>query len=249
MGYTRSNWSEHYKRGRGFRRLGDEEKGLLVEHAPAPEDGRALDIGCGTGELAVYLASLGYTVDGADFAQGALERARAEHAGVKGVRWLSLDVELDDLAGLAEDCYDLIVLRLAIAFIRDRARVLRALAARLREGGALVIITPVVKNTPQERRHIALDESELSALTAGFEHSKQFDAEGLAVLVLRGPAEKFSAEEKGRPEPQAVFGAAVVVTDACGRGSCWAAPPRACGNCPAAASRQAKPHPRRPCGS
>lgn len=42
---------------------------------------------------------------------------------MKGVRWLSLDVELDDLA---EDGYALIVLRLAIAFILDRTRVLRA---------------------------------------------------------------------------------------------------------------------------
>ncbi|WP_031064218.1 methyltransferase, FxLD system [Streptomyces sp. NRRL F-5527] len=217
MGYTRTDWSEHYNGGRGFRRLGDEEKSLLVEHAPAPEGGRALDIGCGTGEMSVYLASLGYTVDGADFAEGALERARAEHAGVEGVRWLSLDVERDDLAALAEDGYDLIALRLCIAFIRDRARVLRALAARLREGGVLVIITPIVENTPEERRHIALDENELTALTDGFEDVEQFDAEGLAVLVLRGPAGSFSAEEKLRPEPQAVFGAAVVVTDSFGR--------------------------------
>ncbi|MFJ9967172.1 methyltransferase, FxLD system [Streptomyces avermitilis] len=217
MGYTRTDWSEHYNGGRGFRRLGDEEKSVLVEHAPAPEGGRALDIGCGTGEMSVYLASLGYTVDGADFAEGALERARAEHAGVEGVRWLNLDVERDDLAALAEDGYDLIVLRLCIAFIRDRARVLRRLAARLREGGALVIITPIVENTPEERRHIALDENELAALTDGFEDVEQFDAEGLAVLVLRGPAGSFSAEEKLRPEPQAVFGAAVVVTDTFGR--------------------------------
>ncbi|MFD6334841.1 methyltransferase, FxLD system [Streptomyces niveus] len=217
MGYTRTDWSEHYTEGRGFRQLGDEEKMLLVEHAPAPGGGRALDIGCGTGEMSVYLASLGYTVDGADFADGALDRARAEHAEVEGVRWLSLDVEHEDLAGLAEDGYDLIVLRLSIAFIRDRARVLRALAARLRESGALVIITPIVENTPEERRHIALDEKELAALTDGFEQIEHFDAEDLAVLVLRGPAASFSAEEKGRPEPQAVFGAAVVVTDAFGR--------------------------------
>ncbi|MFC8943989.1 methyltransferase, FxLD system [Streptomyces rochei] len=216
MGYTRTDWSEHYNGGRGFRRLGDEEKRLLVEHAPAAEGGRALDVGCGTGEMSVYLTSLGYTVDGADFAEGALERARAEHAGVEGVRWLSLDVERDDLAALAEDGYDLIVLRLCIAFIRDRARVLRRLAARLHEGGVLVIITPIVENTPEERRHIALDENELAALTDGFEDVEQFDAEGLAVLVLRGPA-GFSAEEKLRPEPQAVFGAAVVVTDTFGR--------------------------------
>ncbi|MEU0350881.1 methyltransferase, FxLD system [Streptomyces sp. NPDC006237] len=216
MGYTRTDWSEHYNGGRGFRRLGDEEKRLLVEHAPAAEGGRALDVGCGTGEMSVYLTSLGYTVDGADFAEGALERARTEHAEVEGVRWLNLDVERDDLAALAEDGYDLIVLRLCIAFIRDRARVLRALAARLREGGVLVIITPIVENTPEERRHIALDENELAALTDGFEDVEQFDAEGLAVLVLRGPA-GFSAEEKLRPEPQAVFGAAVVVTDTFGR--------------------------------
>ncbi|MEU5612884.1 methyltransferase, FxLD system [Streptomyces sparsogenes] len=217
MGYTRNDWSEHYSGGRGFRRLGDEERGLLVEHAPAPEGGRALDIGCGTGELAVYLASLGYTVDGVDFAEGALERARAEHAGVAGVRWLCLDVEHDDLADLADDGYALVVLRLCVAFIRDRARVLRRLAARLRESGVLVIITPVVEHTAEERRHTALDERELAALTDGFEHVERFDVEGLALLVLRGPAGSFSAEEKPRPEPQTVFGAAAVVTDASDR--------------------------------
>lgn len=217
MGITRTGWSEHYNGGRSFRRLGDGEKGLLIEHAPAPEGGRALDVGCGSGEMAVHLVSLGYTVDAVDFAEGALERARAEHAGAEGVRWLCLDVEHDDLADLAEDGYDLVVLRLSITFIRDRARVLRRLTARLREGGVLVIITPVVEHTAEERRHIALDESELAALTDGFEHVERFDAEGLAVLFLRGTAASFSAEEKGRPEPQAVFGAAVVVTDAFGR--------------------------------
>lgn len=217
MRTTRAQWSEHYNNGRSFRRLSNEEKSLLAEHAPAPDDGRALDIGCGTGEMSVYLSSLGYTVDGADFAEGALARARAEHADVEGVRWLSLDVERDDLAVLAEDGYDLVVLRLSIAFIRDRTRVLRSLTARLREDGALIIITPTVLNTSTERRHIALDESELAALTDGFEHVEQFDAEGLAMLVLRGPAGSFSTQEKGRPEPQAVFGAAVVVTDTFGR--------------------------------
>ncbi|WP_243762147.1 methyltransferase, FxLD system [Streptomyces sp. Tu 3180] len=217
MGYTPAYWSEHYNAGIRFRQLGDEEKGLLVKHAPAPEGGRALDACCGTGEMAAYLASLGYTLDGADFAEGALERARTEHAGVGGVRWLCLDVEHDDLAALAEGGYDLITIRLAIAFVRDRARVLRRLAARLREGGMLIVITPVAERTPEERRHIALDESELAALVDGFAVCERFDAEGLAVLVLHGPDGSYSTEEKQRPEPQAVFGAAVVVTDAFGR--------------------------------
>lgn len=217
MAYTRADWSKHYTDGRGFRRLGEDERGLLVEHVPAPAGGRALDACCGSGELAAFLASLGYTVDAADFAEGAIERARAEHAEVEGVRWLCLDIEHDDLADLAEDGFDLITIRLSVAFIRDRARVLRRLAERLREDGVLVVITPVAEHTPEARRHIALDEDELATLTDGFNKAERFDAEGLAVLVLRGRGGSFSAEEKLRPDPQAVFGAVVVATDASGR--------------------------------
>ncbi|MEV0302349.1 methyltransferase, FxLD system [Streptomyces prasinus] len=217
MGYTRADWSAHYTDGRGFLQLGDVERRLLAERTPAPAGGRALDVCCGTGEMVSYLASLGYTVDGMDFAEGALERARTEHADVEGARWLCLDVEHDDLADLAEDGYDLIVIRLAVAFVRDRARVLRRLASRLREDGALVVITPVTEHTPEERRRIALDEDELDALVDGFVTCERFDAKGLAVLFLRGSGGSFSAREKPRPEPQAVFGTAVVVTDASGR--------------------------------
>lgn len=91
---TRADWSNHYIAGNSFRRLGDEERALLAEHVPAPAGGRALDLGCGTGELAAYLVSLGYIVDAVDFAEG----ARAERAGVEQVRWLCLDIERDDPA-------------------------------------------------------------------------------------------------------------------------------------------------------
>ncbi|MEW2403591.1 class I SAM-dependent methyltransferase [Streptomyces sp. NPDC046862] len=175
-------------RRRGFRPLGDEEKELLAEQVPAhPGGGRALDACCGTGDLAVFLASLGYAVDGADFAEGALTRARSENADTDGVRWLCLDVEHDDLGHLDEDGYDLITKRLAVAFIRHRCSTLRRLASRLRTGGALVIITPLAENTPAERRHIALDEDELGVLCEAFESAERFDAAGLAVLVLRRP--------------------------------------------------------------
>lgn len=105
-----------------------------------------------------------------------------------------------------------------------------------------------MKNTPQKRRHIALDESELRALTAGFEHCEQFYAQGLAVLVLRRSAGSFSAEEKGRPEPQAVFGAAVVVTDACGH-ILLGRSTQGMWELPGGRIETGEPHPRPPCGS
>ncbi|MFI0990506.1 hypothetical protein [Streptomyces exfoliatus] len=39
----------------------------------------------------------------------------------------------------------------------------------LRDGGALVVITPVVENTPEERRGIALDEDEIALLATGWQ--------------------------------------------------------------------------------
>ncbi|MET7642471.1 methyltransferase, FxLD system [Streptomyces sp. NPDC005426] len=217
---SRDAWQEHYDDGKGFRPLREAERALLAEHVPAPGNGRALDVGCGTGQLAVTLARMGYDVDAVDYTEGALARARAEHAGEQRVRWLCLDVEDDALPDPPEGQppgYDLVVMRLSVAFIRNRSSVLRALGAQLRARGALVVITPVVEHTSQERRHIALDEDDLSQLTQGFEEATRFDTEGLAVVVLRGPGGSFTALEKGRPAPQAVMGAVAVLTDGSGR--------------------------------
>lgn len=217
MAYDRADWSQHYKDGRGFRPLHDSERDLFARHAPAPGDGRALELGCGTGELAAFLAELGYTVDAVDFTDCALTCARQDRAGAERVRWLCLDIEHDDPAELSDDGYDLITLRLVFPFLHDRTRVLHSLAARLRAGGALVVITPVVATTPEQQRHIALDEEEISLLAQGWSQAERFDAEGLAVLVLRGPAGDCATVEKGRPEPQSVVGVCAVVTDGSGR--------------------------------
>lgn len=86
MGYVvREEWQQHYADGKGFRKLDDVERALLAGHVAAPEGGgRALDVGCGAGELAAYLASLGYAVDAVDFAASAIDRARREHPEARG---------------------------------------------------------------------------------------------------------------------------------------------------------------------
>nr|WP_024127530.1 methyltransferase, FxLD system [Streptomyces sp. F12]AHE40293.1 Putative O-methyltransferase [Streptomyces sp. F12] len=220
MTYTaRDEWEQHFSDGKNFRQVGKRERELLAEHTPVPDGGgRALDVGCGTGELAAYLASLGYTVDAVDFADSALARAREEHGDVEGVRWLHLDIERDDSAPLHEDGYDLITLRLMYPFVQDRGRVLHGLGERLRDGGALVVITPVAETTPEERRGIALDEDEIAALAAGWERVERLDADGLAVLVLRGPCHADTRAVEKRPTTaHALTGALAVVTDDAGR--------------------------------
>lgn len=218
--YTaRDEWEQHYREGKGWRRLGEREQQLLAEHVPVPEGGgRALDVGCGTGELAAHLAGVGYTVDAVDLADSAIARAREEHAAVEGVRWLQLDIERNDPAPLHEKGFDLITMRLVYPFVRDRGRIVHGLGERLRDGGALVVITPTVENTPVERRGIALDEDEITLLDAGWKTVERLDADGLAFLVLRGscPLDTWAVEK--RPTTgHALTGALAIVTDDAGR--------------------------------
>jgi len=93
---------------------------------------RALDLACGAGRNALWLAEAGFVVDALDIAEAGLElaRARAEQRGV-AVAWHCHDLD----AGLPVrfDDYELIVV---MRFL-DRG-LLPGLAERLRPGGCLL---------------------------------------------------------------------------------------------------------------
>jgi SAM-dependent methyltransferase len=80
----------------------------LVEGPGALTAGRALDVGCGTGLQAVYLAERGWRVTGVDAVERALARARrrARMAGVE-VRWVAGDLARLASLGL-EGGFDLV---------------------------------------------------------------------------------------------------------------------------------------------
>lgn len=73
----------------------------LVEGPDAPAPGRALELGCGTGTNAVYLARRGWDVVAVDFVEEAVRQARekAEAAGT-AVRVLHGDATRLDEAGV-----------------------------------------------------------------------------------------------------------------------------------------------------
>jgi SAM-dependent methyltransferase len=86
----------------------DQTWSRVLEALGNPEPGRALDVGCGTGRDAVYLASRGWRVTGVDFAEGALTKAR-QRAAAEGadVQWVRGDVGQLSQLGL-EPGYNLV---------------------------------------------------------------------------------------------------------------------------------------------
>jgi ubiquinone/menaquinone biosynthesis C-methylase UbiE len=81
----------------------------LVEGDDARPPGKALDVGCGTGDNSIYLAQHGWQVTGIDFIPKAVEQARAKAAAQKvSVQFAQADVTRLSAAGFGNE-FDLII--------------------------------------------------------------------------------------------------------------------------------------------
>ena len=69
-------------RGRAPWDIGAPQPDLMDLIAEFPPSWRVLDLGCGTGDLAIGLAQRGYTVLGIDFAEAAIDTARERAAAL-----------------------------------------------------------------------------------------------------------------------------------------------------------------------
>jgi thioredoxin reductase/SAM-dependent methyltransferase len=111
----------------------------LTDH-PIPVGGTALDLGCGAGADAIWLAQQGWAVIGVDISAAALRHAAAE-AAAAGVAD-RIEWRRQDLAdGLPEGSWDLVVaayLHSPVEF--EREKVLRHAAGAVAPGGTLIVI-------------------------------------------------------------------------------------------------------------
>jgi SAM-dependent methyltransferase len=110
----------------------------LVAELEAHRPGRALDLACGEGQNAIWLAERGWSVLGVDFSTVAIEkaRARAEQASV------DVDFVCADLVEHEPErsAYDLVV-ALFLHFLADERRLVLGRAAEaLAPGGTFLLI-------------------------------------------------------------------------------------------------------------
>ena len=106
------------------------------ERASAGSAGRALDLACGEGRNALWLAEQGWTVTAVDFSAVALERGRSA-AGGDAVSWVEADVLTWTPPAGAFDLVALVYLHLEDD---ERRAVLARSVASLAPGGTLVVI-------------------------------------------------------------------------------------------------------------
>jgi SAM-dependent methyltransferase len=125
----RDKWDRRYREGAYAERIYPSD--LLRAWAATVSPGRALDVACGAGRNALYLAELGFTVDAVDVSAAALERAQNASAQ-RGLRVNWIEHDLDDPLDLANS-YQLI---LNIRYVD--LPLMRKLAGRLAPGGLLI---------------------------------------------------------------------------------------------------------------
>ncbi len=102
----RDKWDTRYRQGSYRARTHPTE--LLAEWLPRLPRGRALDVACGAGRNALYLAEAGYEVDAIDISRVALDRLRAT-AQARGLKVTCIEADLES-ADLPGQRYDLIVM-------------------------------------------------------------------------------------------------------------------------------------------
>ncbi len=134
-----SSWRDEWNRRYAGRELlwTAQANRFLVSEAEALEPGTALDLACGEGRNAVWLAERGWSVTGVDFAGVALAKAHelAAHRGVEA-EW----VEADLLSYRAGRRFDLVLSFYLQLSAGERRPVLRAAGEAVAPGGTLLVV-------------------------------------------------------------------------------------------------------------
>jgi SAM-dependent methyltransferase len=132
-------WDEFY--GGGNQIWSGKPNRALVDETQGLRPGTALDLGCGQGGDAIWLAAQGWTVTGTDISEAALKVA-AEHAAAAGVAPGAITWERHDFAvSLPAGPFDLVTASFLHSPVElPRYEILLRSAALVAPGGTLLVI-------------------------------------------------------------------------------------------------------------
>lgn len=160
-----SYWETHY--GQRERIWSGRVNQTMAELVEPLAPGTALDLGCGEGGDAIWLALHGWNTTGVDISATAVARAeeaaRNAHVAASQIRFTSTD--LDDWT--SEASFDLVTASFFQSPVRlERERILHDAARRVNPGGHLVVVAHAAapEGSGHEDHDFPSPESELAAL-------------------------------------------------------------------------------------
>lgn len=134
--FSEGFWDERY--GAEDRIWSGKPNQQLVDRVAPLRPGRALDVGCGEGADAIWLAQQGWDVTAVDVSQVALDKASA-HAEQSGVTITWQQIDLDGWAG-EPGAFDLVSAQFMYLPQPALTELYRALAASVAPGGTLLLV-------------------------------------------------------------------------------------------------------------
>jgi demethylmenaquinone methyltransferase/2-methoxy-6-polyprenyl-1,4-benzoquinol methylase len=120
-------------------------KDTLTRMACVQPGERALDLACGTGDIAVRLAQAGATVTGLDVTTSMLRLARVRNRDIAGVHWVQGDMMALPLPTAA---YDIVTVGYGLRNVPDLDTALREIRRVLRPGGRVLSLDFTLPASP-----------------------------------------------------------------------------------------------------
>ncbi|MFN0084650.1 MAG: methyltransferase domain-containing protein [Blastocatellia bacterium] len=189
------DWDKRYSRGE---HLSGEPHPLVVEFASKLDPGRALDVACGAGRHAIWLAERGWHVTAVDSSGVAIEILQRQAL----VRGLSIDSRMADLErdefAIEPERYDLIVV--AHYLQRD---LFPAIKSGVAEGGVVIAVIAMVDDDPEVKPMnpaFLLNPGELHAEFKDWELLRYFEGRPTGQLRQRAKAEIVARPSRINPE-------------------------------------------------
>ena len=153
---TIEGWDERYRSGE---HVDDAPTPLVARTVKKLPPGRALDLACGTGRNAIYLAERGWQVTAVDGSRAAIDmlRRRAEERKLV-IEARAADLEAGEFA-IAPAAYDLIL----DCYYLQR-NLFPAMRAGVRVGGWIVAIVHIVEESAPHPSQHSMERGELRAV-------------------------------------------------------------------------------------
>lgn len=147
----KDEWNERYGAEGGRRIWSGEPNTPLVAETAGLIPRRAVDLGCGEGADAIWLATNGWDVTGVDISSVALERARdaADDVGV-GVEWICADFVDEPPSSSA---FDLVTTHYPALLRSNSPAAIEALLTGVAAGGTLLFVAHADIDPEHARSH------------------------------------------------------------------------------------------------